>query len=264
MSTARRAANRPKEMTPEEFLAAIPKLLNGTFCSASWMFDSFEVVRQGRGRGFRFVPGRYPPGGRDTRMVHCPACGQLLPRGLAADESCLDCQDGDFATRLERYESDPEMKQELARRWWRSRPPSEEAATNPWALVESRSSMSLAIEVRDFAGDEMAEVQAFAGNEPVTSDERPMGKGCLPRHKALKWLTWLLNPKGGSTRARGSRMFLLAEDVETLKAEIDYYHRRVAAFDGQIAGLKFEDLVVPSACRIDNPYKADRPYRPRK
>ena len=44
-----RPTRKHQEMTPEEFLAAIPKLLDGTFCSARWMLDSFDVVRKGRG-----------------------------------------------------------------------------------------------------------------------------------------------------------------------------------------------------------------------
>jgi hypothetical protein len=260
-------ATKPREMTRDEFLAAIPMLLNGTFCSARWLFDSFDVVCKGRERVFRFIPGRYPPGGADTRMVRCPACGQLYPRGIAEDEPCLDCQDGRFAARLDQYASDPamaEMQGELSRRWWRSRPPSETAAIDPMALLESRSSFSMASEVRDFASDQAAEEQAFAGNEPVTSDERPMGKGYLPRRKALQHLSWLLSPKEASSRARACRIFLLGEDVNTLQTEIDYYHRRVEALGGEIAGRKLEELVMPSACRIDNPYKKDRPLRRRK
>lgn len=90
--------------------------------------------------------------------------------------------------------------------------------------VFSRSSFSLASDVRNFASDQIAEEQAFAGNEPVTSDERLMGKGCLPRHDALQYLTWLLNPKKASTRARGCQIFLLQEDDKTLRAEIDCGH----------------------------------------
>jgi len=266
-TTARHPRGKHKEMTSEEFLAAIPALLDGTFCSARWMLDSFDVVRKGSERVFRFVPGRYPPGGTDTRMVRCPACGKLSPRGVADDEPCLDCQDGQFVARVEQYESDvvmAEMKEELSKRWWRSRPPSEMAAIDPGALLESRSSFSLASDVRDFASDQRAEEQAFAGNEPVTSDERPMGKGYLSREAALRRLTWLFNPKESSTRARACRIFLLKEDTKTLQAEIDYYHRRVKALGGEIAGRKLEELVMPSTCRIDNPHKEDRPFRRRK
>jgi hypothetical protein len=266
-TTASPPRGKHQEMTPEEFLAAIPTLLDGTFCSARWMLDSFDVVRKGRERVFRFVPGRYPPGGADTRMVRCPACGKLSPRGIARDEPCLDCQDGQFVSRIEQYESDPvmaEMKEELAKRWWRSRPPSEVAAVDPGALLESRSGFSLASDVRDCASDQRAEEQAFAGNEPVTSDERPMGKGAPPREMLLQRLRWLLNPKESSTRARGSQIFLLGEDIKTLQAEIDYYHRRVETLGGEIAGRKLEELVMPSTRRIDNPHKKDRPFRRRK
>jgi len=265
--TPSRPASKPKEMTPEEFLAAMPRLLDGTFCSARWMFDSFDVIRRGCERVFRFVPGRYPPGGADTRMVRCPACGRLSPRGLATDEPCLDCQDGQFVAKVEQYESDPvmaEMKEELSKRWWRSRPLSEEAAIDLGALLQSRSAFSLASEVRDFASDQRAEEQAFAGNEPVTSDERPMGKGYLSREAALRRLAWLFNPKEGSTRARGCRIYLLSESTRTLQAEIDYYHRKVEALGGQVAGRKLEELVMPSTCRIDNPHKPDRTLRRRK
>lgn len=264
-STARLSPSKHLEMTPEEYQAAIPSLLNGTFCSARWMFDSFDVVRKGREPVFRFIPGRYPPGGPDTRMVRCPACGHLSPPD-AGDGRCLDCQDGEFAAKAEMYESDPvmaDMKDELSKRWWRSRPPSQEAATDPGALLESRSSYSLANEAGDLA-NQRAEEQAFAGNEPVTSDERPMRKGHLPRRDSLRHLTWLFNPKKSSTRDPGCRMFLLQEDAKTFQAEIDYYHDRVKALGGQIVGRKFEELIIPSAWRIDNPHKPDRPFRRRK
>ncbi len=266
-STSCHSRAKHHEMTREEFSASTPRLLNGAFCSATWMLDSFDVICKSRGPVFRFIPNRYPPGGTDTRMVRCPACGQLSPRDMAADDPCLDCQDVRFVAMVEKFQNDPtaaQLKDDLSARWWRSRPPSEEAATNPGALLHSRSIFSMACDVSDIVDDRLAEEQAFADNEPVTSDERPMGKGYLPLHKVLQHLTWLFNPKEGSTRPRGSQIFLLGEDINTLQAEIDHYHRKVEALGGQIAGHKFAELVIPSACRIDNPYKKDRPFRRRK
>jgi len=119
----------------------------------------------------------------------------------------------------------------------------------------------MASDVTDIVGDRLADEQAFAGNEPVTSDERPLGKAYMSHRKALERLAWLFNPKEGSTRARGCRIFLLEESVEALKAEIGYYNRQLEALRGEVAGVDLRRLVIPSAKWIDNPYRPDKPFR---
>lgn len=263
-AAANTSAGKPWDMTPREFELAIPKMLE-TFCSSRWMFDCFDPIGKPSGEVvFRFMPGLYPPGGSDTRMVRCPACRRLSPPDIVIGDACLDCQDARFVAMIEKYQNDPiaaQMKEELSARWWRSRPLTEEVATDPEAMLSSRSAFSLASEVTDFSAGRLADEQCFAGNEPVTNDERSIGMAEVSRKRVLAHLAWLFNPKEGSTRGRGSRVFLLDDSAETLKAEIDYYNHRFDALHGQLAGVDLRKLVIPSAKRIDNPYRPDRPLR---
>jgi hypothetical protein len=258
---------RPIELSQEQFDEAAAELLARKFCSSAWLMDSFEVCWRGPGHAFfRFIPGVYPPGGKLTRMVRCSDCGRLSPRPADQSELCLDCQDGRFIERIERYRRNYTFRRwlypGLAARWWRSREPLDQVVQNPASLFGTHSAFEVAGRVDDPAVEQATEEQIFAGEKLVTSDQ-PVSprRRSLSRQQVIAAVDRLFDSKPSPGRVPGSKLVVLNETYRSLRREIEYYERMLKSFGGQVPAREPERLVIPSARRIDNPYLPDLPYR---
>lgn len=72
--------------------------LRRTTCSEPWVEAQFKsregVDRDGRAVLYRYHDGHaYPPGGANTKMVRCPACGVFTPPNAMEHDRCLDHAD---------------------------------------------------------------------------------------------------------------------------------------------------------------------------
>ncbi|KPJ77408.1 MAG: hypothetical protein AMS14_00610 [Planctomycetes bacterium DG_20] len=227
----------------------VPTLLGTAFCSARWLAALFEPVRQEGQVLYRYRRGAYPPGGKQSLMRTCPACGRMSPPNGVPGSACCDCEteaaQEAFLARL-RTGHGRDLAADLQRRWWPRRVTDAEFVACPTAgavLGQDEGGLSVPeTETQEGCAFDFAEWS----DGPLVPEDRPQRTSLGDYRVALAIaLRRLSPPKKEAGRHPGCRVVLLPETSDALKREIAYYRRT--------------GRVIPSARRWNHPYRPEPP-----
>ncbi len=208
-----------------------PRLLATGFCSRPWVVAAFAADNSDRRQPrLRYQRGAFPPGGKATLMRRCPACGRMSPPNVTPGEPCSDCElEAAWHRLVARLQppTDPDLAEELYRRWWHSGPTYREFLDRPGLALLRRT------DARDFhpqptAAEEGAAIDADdLADGPLTSDERAWGSQPINTRLAFQAARRrLIKPREGSGLHPGSDLVLQPERKKDLRKEISYYRRK--------------------------------------
>jgi len=225
----------------------VPTLLGTAFCSARWLAASFETVHQEGQVLYRYRRGAYPPGGKQSLMRKCPACGRMRTPDGVPGSACCDCEsEAAQATSLARLRTGPgrDLAADLQRRWWPRRVTYAEFVASPTAgavLGQDEGGLSVPeTETQEGCAFDFAEWS----DGPLVPEDRPQRSSLGDYRVALAIaLRRLSPPKREVGRHPGCQVVLLPETPEALGREIAYYRRT--------------GRIVPSARRYSHPYRPE-------